>query len=46
MQTSETVSFVQTMKRLAEKAQGVDTTPDHRERIMDVDIVMVAQSDN
>lgn len=39
----ETVSFMDTMKKLSEKQKGVDVTPDHRGQVIDVGIILIAR---
>jgi len=39
----ETASFMQIMKKLAEKQKGVDIYPTHRGNVIDVDIILVAR---
>jgi hypothetical protein len=40
---SETISFMQAMKRLAEKQRGIDADPDFRGRVIDYRIVLIAR---
>lgn len=40
----ETVSFMHTMKSLAEKQKGVDIYPTHRGQVVDMDIMMIART--
>ena len=39
----ETVSFVQTMKKLSEKQKGIDISPTHRGKVIDVSIMLIAR---
>jgi hypothetical protein len=40
---AETVSFLQTMKKLAEKKKGIDINPAHRGQVIDMSIMLVAR---
>lgn len=40
---NETVSFLQTMKKLVEKQKGVDINPTHRGQVIDMSIMLVAR---
>lgn len=40
---SETVSFMSTMRSLAEKERGVDINPNHRGQVIDFGIVLIAR---
>lgn len=39
----ETVSFLETMKKLAEKKKGIDISPAHRGQVIDMSIMLVAR---
>jgi len=39
----ETLSFMQTMKKLSEKERSVDVTPDHRGEVIDFGIMLIAR---
>jgi hypothetical protein len=40
---AETLTFMNTMKRLSEKEKGIDVNPDHRGTIIDVSIMLIAR---
>jgi hypothetical protein len=40
---SETISFMQAMKRLAEKKEGIDVDTDHRGQVIDYRMILIAR---